>query len=77
MHHMAARVRDHGFECDETGPSTPHHHTHLRAQVARVMTENHVLSSVDHPFLTTMYGVIQSPTHLHFIIKYCPGRMQG
>ncbi len=42
-------------------------------QVGRVLTEAGILDVVDHPFLATLYGTIQTDTHLHFLMEYCEG----
>lgn len=39
----------------------------------RVLTERKILTTVDHPFLATMYGTIQTDSHLHFVMEYCRG----
>ncbi|MEW5309471.1 MAG: hypothetical protein WDW38_001359 [Sanguina aurantia] len=44
-----------------------------RNKVARVLTEEGILNSVDHPFLPTLYCTIQTDTHLHFVMEYCDG----
>uniref|UniRef100_A0A126X3J4 non-specific serine/threonine protein kinase n=2 Tax=Chlamydomonadaceae TaxID=3051 RepID=A0A126X3J4_9CHLO len=44
-----------------------------RNKVARVLTEEAILSAVDHPFLATLYCTIQTDTHLHFVMEYCDG----
>ncbi|KAL4448889.1 hypothetical protein ABPG77_007606 [Micractinium sp. CCAP 211/92] len=44
-----------------------------RNKVGRVRTEEAILSSVDHPFLATLYGTLQTDTHLHFLLEYCNG----
>nr|AML77886.1 putative LOV domain-containing protein [Eremosphaera viridis] len=44
-----------------------------RNKVHRVLTEKHILSAVDHPFVATSYGSIQTDTHLHFLLEYCSG----
>ncbi|KAK9814220.1 hypothetical protein WJX72_002492 [[Myrmecia] bisecta] len=44
-----------------------------RNKVMRVLTEEKILSSVDHPFLATLYGTIMTDTHLHFLLEYCEG----
>lgn len=44
-----------------------------RNKVARVMTEQRILSEVDHPFVANMYCTIQTPTHLHFLLETCEG----
>jgi serine/threonine protein kinase len=41
--------------------------------VGRVRTEEAILSTVDHPFLATLYGTLQTDTHLHFLLEYCNG----
>ena len=43
------------------------------AQVMRVLTEERILSAVDHPFLANLYGTIQTDTHLHFLMEFCGG----
>uniref|UniRef100_A0A126WZB6 non-specific serine/threonine protein kinase n=1 Tax=Aphanochaete repens TaxID=764106 RepID=A0A126WZB6_9CHLO len=44
-----------------------------RNKVQRVLTEENILTTVDHPFLATLYCTIQTDTHLHFIMEYCDG----
>lgn len=44
-----------------------------RNKVGRVRTEERILSSIDHPFLATLYGTLQTDTHLHFLLEYCDG----
>lgn len=44
-----------------------------RNKVARVMTEQRILSEVDHPFVANMYCTIQTPNHLHFVMETCEG----
>ena len=44
-----------------------------RNKVGRVKSEERILAAVDHPFLTTCYGQLQTDTHLHFLLEYCPG----
>eukprot|EP00891_Asterochloris_glomerata_P009772 jgi/Astpho2/9772/Aster-03748 len=44
-----------------------------RNKVGRVLTEAGILDVVDHPFLATLYGTIQTDTHLHFLMEYCEG----
>nr|AML79491.1 putative LOV domain-containing protein [Pediastrum duplex] len=44
-----------------------------RNKVARVLTEENILTVVDHPFLATLYCAIQTDTHLHFVMEYCEG----
>lgn len=29
--------------------------------------------AVDHPFVASLYGTIQTGTHLHFLMEYCEG----
>ena len=40
-----------------------------RNKVQRVLTESHILSLVDHPFLPTVYCTLQTETHLHFVME--------
>ncbi|KAI8463717.1 MAG: putative blue light receptor [Monoraphidium minutum] len=44
-----------------------------RNKVARVLTEEGILSAVDHPFLATLYCTIQTDSHLHFVMEFCEG----
>jgi phototropin len=44
-----------------------------RNKVQRVLTEESILSCVDHPFLATLYCTIQTDTHLHFVMEFCDG----
>eukprot|EP00002_Diphylleia_rotans_P022114 TRINITY_DN4327_c0_g1_i3.p1 TRINITY_DN4327_c0_g1~~TRINITY_DN4327_c0_g1_i3.p1 ORF type:complete len:444 (+),score=76.13 TRINITY_DN4327_c0_g1_i3:67-1398(+) len=44
-----------------------------RKKVDRVMTERHILGTLNHPFLISMYHAFQSEDLLFFIITYCPG----
>lgn len=44
-----------------------------RNKVQRVLTEEKILSSVDHPFCATLYCTIQTDMHLHFVMEYCEG----
>uniref|UniRef100_A0A126WY62 non-specific serine/threonine protein kinase n=2 Tax=unclassified Uronema (in: green algae) TaxID=2689038 RepID=A0A126WY62_9CHLO len=44
-----------------------------RNKVQRVLTEEGILTSVDHPFLATLYCTIQTDTHLHFVMEFCDG----
>ncbi|EFN51280.1 hypothetical protein CHLNCDRAFT_141214 [Chlorella variabilis] len=44
-----------------------------RNKVGRVRTEESILSKVDHPFLATLYGTLQTDTHLHFLLEFCSG----
>lgn len=46
---------------------------HERNKVQRCLTEAHILSTVDHPFLPTCYCMLQSDTHIHFILNLCEG----
>ena len=31
------------------------------------------VTAVDHPFVASLYGTIQTGTHLHFLMEYCEG----
>eukprot|EP01025_Chloroclados_australasicus_P036659 TRINITY_DN3735_c1_g1_i3.p1 TRINITY_DN3735_c1_g1~~TRINITY_DN3735_c1_g1_i3.p1 ORF type:complete len:703 (-),score=87.15 TRINITY_DN3735_c1_g1_i3:1551-3659(-) len=44
-----------------------------RNKVQRVLTEQLILSTIDHPLLTTHYYSFQTDTHLHFMLEYCAG----
>jgi len=40
-----------------------------------VLTEERILSAVDHPFVANLYGTIQTDTHLHFLMVRAPDRL--
>ncbi len=44
-----------------------------RNKVGRVRTEEKILETIDHPFLSTCYAKLKTDTHLHFVLEYCPG----
>lgn len=44
-----------------------------RNKVMRVLTEERILGTVDHPFLATLYATIKTESHLHFILEFCEG----
>lgn len=44
-----------------------------RNKTSRVLTETSILTKVDHPYLATCYCIMQSSTHLHFVLEYCEG----
>jgi serine/threonine protein kinase len=44
-----------------------------RNKVARVLTEESVLSVVDHPFVATCYCTLQTDSHLHFVMGLAEG----
>eukprot|EP00889_Picochlorum_renovo_P002913 jgi/Picre1/29943/NNA_005321.t1 len=44
-----------------------------RNKVGRVRTEQKILETIDHPFLSTCYAKLKTDTHLHFILEYCSG----
>ena len=44
-----------------------------RNKVGRVRTEEKILETLDHPFLSTCYATLKTDTHLHFVLEYCPG----
>eukprot|EP01026_Neomeris_dumetosa_P050378 TRINITY_DN4414_c0_g1_i3.p1 TRINITY_DN4414_c0_g1~~TRINITY_DN4414_c0_g1_i3.p1 ORF type:complete len:756 (+),score=106.22 TRINITY_DN4414_c0_g1_i3:115-2268(+) len=44
-----------------------------RNKIARVAAEQSILSTIDHPLLTTHYCSFQTETHLHFMLEYCAG----
>ncbi len=46
---------------------------HERNKVQRCLTEAHILSTIDHPFLPTCYCMLQSDTHIHFVLNLCEG----
>nr|AML79332.1 putative LOV domain-containing protein [Chlamydomonas sp. BC-2016] len=49
------------------------HEMQERNKVQRVLTEERILTLVDHPFLATLFVTIQTDTHLHFVMEYCEG----
>ena len=44
-----------------------------RNKVMRVLTEEEILQAVDHPFLASLAGTIETSTHLHFLMEFCEG----
>lgn len=44
-----------------------------RNKVQRVLAEAAILAKVDHPFLASLWGTIQTKTHLHFLMEVCHG----
>ena len=42
-------------------------------ELDHTMTEKNILQKVTHPFLVNLHYSFQSPTHLHYVIDYCPG----
>ena len=44
-----------------------------RNKIMRVLTEEQILQTVDHPFLASLAGTIETNTHLHFLMEYCEG----
>ncbi len=44
-----------------------------RNKVGRVRTEEKILETIDHPFLSTCYAKLKTDTHLHFVLEYCSG----
>uniref|UniRef100_A0A126WZ05 non-specific serine/threonine protein kinase n=1 Tax=Mesotaenium caldariorum TaxID=31321 RepID=A0A126WZ05_9VIRI len=44
-----------------------------RNKVHRACTEREILEAMDHPFLPTLYGSFQTPTHVCLITDFCPG----
>lgn len=50
----------HGHSCQQ------HSHPHLHVLIC-------MLCAVDHPFVASLYGTIQTGTHLHFLMEYCEG----
>lgn len=44
-----------------------------RNKVMRVLTEEQILQAVDHPFLASLAGTIETSTHLHFLMEFCEG----
>ena len=44
-----------------------------RNKVGRVRTEEKILETIDHPFLSTCYAKLKTDTHLHFVLEFCSG----
>nr|AML76832.1 putative LOV domain-containing protein [Tetraselmis cordiformis] len=44
-----------------------------RNKVTRVLAEDRILASIDHPFLALCYGTITTPTHIHYVMRNCEG----
>ncbi|KAI8087919.1 kinase-like domain-containing protein [Gilbertella persicaria] len=44
-----------------------------RNKVKRVLAEQEILSSANHPFIVTLYHSFQSQDHLYFVMEYCLG----
>ncbi|ELP94179.1 hypothetical protein EIN_185860 [Entamoeba invadens IP1] len=42
-------------------------------EIDHTMSERRILSKLHHPFLVNLYYSFQTPTHLFYIIDYCPG----
>ena len=46
---------------------------HGRASLTQLSSNCVCLRAVDHPFVASLYGTIQTGTHLHFLMEYCEG----
>jgi len=44
-----------------------------RNKVKRVLTEREILTTVDHPFIVSLYYCFQTKNRLYFIMEYCGG----
>lgn len=44
-----------------------------RNKVKRVLAEQEILSSANHPFIISLYHSFQSQDHLYFVMEYCLG----
>lgn len=44
-----------------------------KKQENHVMTERHILSTLDHPFLVRLHYSFQNTKKLFFALEYCPG----
>ena len=42
-------------------------------EIEHTMSERRILSKLHHPFLVNLHYSFQTPTHLFYIIDYCPG----
>ena len=42
-------------------------------EIEHTMSERRILSQLHHPFLVNLHYSFQTPTHLFYIIDYCPG----
>ena len=38
-----------------------------------MLTEESILSKIDHPFLANLYCTLETPSHLHFLLQICSG----
>jgi serine/threonine protein kinase len=44
-----------------------------RNKVKRVLAEQEILSSSNHPFIVSLYHSFQSQDRLYFVMEYCLG----
>ncbi|CAO3679398.1 hypothetical protein G6F70_003434 [Rhizopus microsporus] len=44
-----------------------------RNKVKRVLAEQEILSSANHPFIVSLYHSFQSQDHVYFVMEYCSG----
>jgi serine/threonine protein kinase len=44
-----------------------------RNKVKRVLAEQEILSSANHPFIVSLYHSFQSQEHVYFVMEYCLG----
>ena len=44
-----------------------------RNKMHRVVTEDEILSSLDHPFVAALFSSFQTDSCLYFVMEYCPG----
>jgi len=44
-----------------------------RKKIKRVLAEQEILATTNHPFIVTLYHSFQSETYLYFCMEYCAG----
>jgi protein-serine/threonine kinase len=44
-----------------------------RNKIKRVLAEQEILSTANHPFIVTLYHTFQTEEHLYFITEFCSG----
>jgi protein-serine/threonine kinase len=44
-----------------------------RNKIKRVLAEQEILVTANHPFIVTLYHTFQSESHLYFVTEFCSG----
>jgi len=44
-----------------------------RNKIKRVLAEQEILATSNHPFIVTLYHSFQSQDYLYFVMEYCSG----